>query len=63
MKTSDYGILNQINVKIGMNELNKEIIERMFFQGNKISQNQSNIILKNLTKGKKNVKALFIEIL
>ena len=59
----DYSILDQINVKIGMSELNKQIIEKTFFQGKKISRIQSDIIMKSLTKGRQNVKALVIELL
>ena len=59
----DYSILDQINVKIGMSELNKQIIEKTFFQGKKISKIQSDIIMKSLTKGRQNVKALVIELL
>ena len=59
----DNSILAKINVKIWMSELNKEVIEKMFFKGKQISQIQSDIIIKNLTKGKKNVKALAIELL
>ena len=60
---NDYSILDKINVKIGMSELNKQIIEKTFFKGKKISQIQNDIIMKSLTKGRKNVKALIIELL
>ena len=60
---NDYSIFDKINVKIWMSELNKDIIEKMFFQGRKISQIQNDIIIKKLTKGKNNVKALVIELL
>ena len=60
---NDYSILDKINVKIWMSELNKDIIEKMFFQGKKISQIQNDIITQKLSKGKKNVKALVIELL
>lgn len=60
---NDYSILDKINVKIWMSELNKDIIEKMFFQGKKISKIQNEIIIKKLSKGKKNVKALVIELL
>ena len=46
-----------------MYNLNKEIIEKTFFKGKKISEIQSDIIIKSLTKGKNNVKALYIELL
>ena len=60
---NDYSILDKINAKIWMSELNKDIIEKMFFQGKKISKIQNDIIIKKLSKGKKNVKALVIELL
>ena len=60
---NDYSILDKVNVKIGMSELNKQVIEKTFFQGKKISQIQNEIIMKRLTKGRKNVKALVIELL
>ena len=59
----DYSIIEQINVRIGMSELNKDLIEKIFFQGRKISKIQSDIIIKNLSKGNKGVKALYIELL
>ena len=59
----DYIILDEIKVKIWMKELNKENIEKMFFQGKKISQFQNDIIMKNLKKERKKVKTLFIEFL
>lgn len=62
-KNEDYSILDKINVKIWMSELNKDIIEKLFFQGKKISQIQNDIIIKKLSKGKNNVKALVIELL
>ena len=60
---NNYSVLDNINVKIGMTELNKDTIEKIFFQGYKITEIQNEIIMKNLTKGKKNVKVLYIEIL
>lgn len=60
---NNYSVLNNINVKIGMTELNKDTIEKIFFQGHKITEIQNEIIMKNLTKGKKNVKVLYIELL
>ena len=59
----DYSIIEQINVRIGMSELNKDLIEKIFFRGRKISKIQSDIIIKNLSKGNKGVKALYIELL
>ncbi len=60
---NNYSVLDNINVKIGMTELNKDTIEKIFFQGYKITEIQNEIIMKNLTKGKKNVKVLYIELL
>ena len=60
---NDYSIIEDINVKVGMYKLNKEIIEKTFFKGKKISKIQSDIIIKSLTKGRKDVKALYIELL
>ena len=59
----NYTSLDEIKVKIGMNDLNKENIEKMFFKGKNISQIQNDIIMKKLMKGRKSVKALFIELL
>ena len=63
ISNNNYSVLDNINVKIGMTELNKETIEKIFFQGYKITEIQNEIIMKNLTKGKKNVKVLYIELL
>ena len=63
ISNNNYSVLDNINVKIGMTELNKESIEKIFFQGYKITEIQNEIIMKNLTKGKKNVKVLYIELL
>ena len=60
---NNYSVLENINVRIGMTELNKETIEKIFFQGYKITEIQNEIIMKNLAKGKKNVKVLYIELL
>ena len=60
---NNYSVLENINVKIGMSELNKETIEKIFFKGHKITEMQNEIIMKNLAKGKKNVKVLYIELL
>ena len=46
-----------------MTELNKETIEKIFFKGHTITEIQNEIIMKNLAKGKKNVKVLYIELL
>ena len=63
ISNNNYSVLDNINVKIGMTELNKETIEKIFFQGYKITEIQNEIIMKNLAKGKKNVKVLYIELL
>ena len=63
ISNNNYSVLDNINVKIGMTELNKESIEKIFFQGYKITEIQNEIIMKNLAKGKKNVKVLYIELL
>ena len=63
ISNNNYSVLDNINVKIGMIELNKETIEKIFFQGYKITEIQNEIIMKNLAKGKKNVKVLYIELL
>jgi len=60
---NNYSVLENINVKIGMTELNKETIEKIFFKGHTITEIQNEIIMKNLAKGKKNVKVLYIELL
>jgi hypothetical protein len=59
----DYSLLDQINLKIGINDLNKNNIEKLLFKGKKINRIQNDIIMKNLSKGRKNIKVLFIEIL
>ena len=59
----DYSIIEDINVKVGLYKLNKEIIEKTFFKGKKISKIQSDIIIKSLTNGRKDVRALYIELL
>lgn len=59
----DYSLLDNINIKVGVGDLNKNAIEKMFFNGNKISKIQNDIIIKNLSKGCSNIKTLFIEIL
>ena len=63
ISNNNYSVLDNINVKIGMTELNKETIEKIFFQGYKITEIQNEIIINNLAKGKKNVKILYIELL
>ncbi len=60
---NNYSVLENINVKIGMTDLNKETIEKIFFKGHTITEIQNEIIMKNLAKGKKNVKVLYIELL
>lgn len=60
---NNYSVLENINVKIGMTELNKETVEKIFFKGHTITEIQNEIIMKNLAKGKKNVKVLYIELL
>ena len=59
----NYSLLNQINIKIGINDLNKNNIEKLLFKGKKINRIQNDIIMKNLSKGRKDAKVLFIEIL
>ena len=62
-KIEDNSILNQLKVKIGMADLNRKTVKKLFFKGKIVSDIELEVTLNNLTQGNENVKALMIELI
>ena len=58
----DYPELDGINVKIGVQNLTKELIRNMMFNDKEVDDYQIDLTYTNLTKDNPHIKALSIEI-
>ena len=63
-KTEKYKILDEVKVKIGMSDLNKDIAKKLFFKNrDDVSEEELKRTINNLSQGNENVKVLIIELL
>ena len=63
-KTEKYKILEEVKVKVGMSDLNKNIAKKLFFKDKEnVEDEELERCIANLSQGNENVKVLIIEIL
>lgn len=60
---NDNLILEQINVKVRVEKLTREVVRKIFFKDRKVNQLQLEIALQGLTKGQRNMKVIMIELI